>query len=73
MAGENDLMIAVLAIIIGTLAGIVWSLRILYSLDVKIANIEQHLFKIVSKVEREEEKIEKEEYAIEKAMKIKKK
>ncbi len=48
-----------LAIIIGTLAAIVYSLRILVSMERRIARIELHIEKVVDKVIREEIKIEK--------------
>jgi hypothetical protein len=48
-----------LAIIIGTLAAIVYSMRILVSMERRIARIELHIEKVVDKVIKEEIKIEK--------------
>ena len=48
-----------LAIIIGTLAAIVYSLRILVLMERRIARIEMHTERVVEKVIREEIKIEK--------------
>jgi hypothetical protein len=49
-----------LAIIIGTLAAIVYSLRILVSMERRIARIEMHIEKVVEKIIKEEIKIEHE-------------
>lgn len=48
-----------LAIIIGTLAAIVYSLRIMVLMERRIARIEGHIENVVTKVMREELKIEK--------------
>jgi hypothetical protein len=48
-----------LAIIIGTLAAIVYSLRILVLMERRIARIELHIERVVDKVMKEELKIEK--------------
>ncbi|MFH1642976.1 MAG: hypothetical protein ABIC04_08840 [Nanoarchaeota archaeon] len=48
-----------LAIIIGTLAAIVYSLRILVLLERRIARIEMHIERAVEKVMKEELRIEK--------------
>ena len=48
-----------LAIIIGTLAAIVYSLRILIILERRIANMEENIQKIGRKILREEKIIEK--------------
>ena len=64
----SNLEISLVAIMFGLLVGILWSLRILYGMDYRIARIEKHLFNIVKRLEKEEEKIEKEEDAIEKAV-----
>ncbi|MFH2028331.1 MAG: hypothetical protein ABIJ08_04295 [Nanoarchaeota archaeon] len=48
-----------LAIIIGTLAAIVYSLRILVLMERRIARIELHIERAVDKVMKEEVKIEK--------------
>lgn len=48
-----------LAIVIGTLAAIVYSLRIMVLMERRIARIETHIEGIVNKIVREELKIEK--------------
>ena len=48
-----------LAIIIGTLAAIVYSLRILVLMERRIARIEMHIERAVERVMKEELKIEK--------------
>ena len=47
-----------LAIIIGTLAAIVYSLRILVLMERRIARIEMHIEKVVDKIIKEEITIE---------------
>lgn len=49
----------ILAIVIGTLAAIVYSLRIMVLMERRIASIEGHIENVVSKIMREELKIEK--------------
>lgn len=58
MAAES-LNIVILAIILGTLAAIVYSLRILVLLEKRIARMDYHIEKIAMGVMREELKIEK--------------
>lgn len=48
-----------LAVIVGISMGIIWSLRILYLMERRVARIEEHLESLVSKVFREEMKIER--------------
>ncbi|MBI2135009.1 hypothetical protein HYU09_03385 [Candidatus Woesearchaeota archaeon] len=48
-----------LAVIVGTLAAIVYSLRVLVLMERRIARIEGHIESVVSKVMREEVKIER--------------
>jgi hypothetical protein len=67
----TDIEIVIVAVIIGTFAGLLWSIRVLYSLNLKIASIEQHLLKIVTRIEKEEKIIEAEERKIEKKLNIK--
>ena len=55
----------ILAIIIGTLAAIVYSLRILVLLERRIARMDMHIEKITKRVLREEEIIETEEKKLE--------
>jgi len=49
----------VLAVIIGTLAAIVYSLRVLVSMERRMARIEMHIENVVDKIIKEELKIEK--------------
>jgi len=53
-----DLSAVILAIIIGTLAAIVYSLRVLVLMERRVARIDQHLEMMVEKVVLEERKIE---------------
>ena len=55
MAGVDAV---ILAIIVGTLAAIVYSLRILVLLERRIARIDMHMEKIVESIFSEEKKIE---------------
>ena len=48
-----------LAVIVGTLGAIVYSLRVLVLMERRIARIEGHIENVVSKVMREEISIEK--------------
>ena len=48
-----------LAVIIGTLAAIVYSLRILVLMERRIARIEMHIERVVDKVIKEEIRIER--------------
>ena len=54
---EEVLFRITLAIIVGTLAAIVYSLRILVLMERRVARIEEHLDKIVHKVLKQETKI----------------
>jgi hypothetical protein len=56
----------VLAVIIGTLLAIVYSLRILVLMERRVARIDMHLEVLINKVILEEKKIESEEGSIEK-------
>ena len=55
----EDLGAVILAIIIGTLAAIVYSLRILILMERRMGNIEKHIEGLTEKVLKEEYKIEK--------------
>ncbi len=59
----------ILAIIIGTLAAIVYSLRILVLLERRIARIDTHIESLVNVLLKEEHTIEREERKIEKMLK----
>ena len=72
MATAMDIQGAILAIILGTLAGIVYSLRVLILVERRIARIDLNLEGITKRIleqelriEAEESKIEKEEELIE--------
>ncbi len=56
---EMDVLRLTLAVIIGTLAGIVYSLRVLFLIERRVARIEEHMDNIVHKVLSEELKIER--------------
>ena len=49
----------ILSVIIGTLAAIVYSLRVLVLMERRIARIESHIENVVNRVMKEELKIEK--------------
>ena len=57
MAGL-ELAEVILAVIIGTLAAIVYSLRILIMMERRVASMEQNIQKMTSRVLREEKVIE---------------
>ncbi len=59
----------ILAIIVGTLAAIVYSLRVLVLMERRMARIDENIENLVKKTLEEEYKIEKEEEIIEKAIK----
>ena len=48
-----------LAVIVGTLGAIVYSLRVLVLMERRIARIEEHIERVVGKVMQEEVRIEK--------------
>lgn len=48
-----------LAIVVGTLAAIVYSLRVLVLMERRVARIEMHIERLIDKVMKEEIKIEK--------------
>jgi hypothetical protein len=59
MVVEDTLLRIVLAVIIGTLAAIVYSLRVLVLMERRVARIEQHMDNLVHKTLTEESKIER--------------
>lgn len=59
MVLESDILRITLAVIIGTLAGIVYCLRVLFLIERRIARIEDHIDNIVHKVLKKEQKLEK--------------
>ena len=62
----------ILAIILGTLAGIVYSLRILVLVERRIARIDMHIEKLAQRILQEELKIEAAERKIQKQLKSRK-
>ncbi len=64
----GDLQTIILYVIFGTLAAIVYSLRILVLMERRIARIDENLFAITKRIALEEIKIEKEEKKIEKSL-----
>lgn len=56
---EEALIRITLAIIVGTLAAIVYSLRVLVLMEWRVARIEEHIEGLVGKVFREELKLER--------------
>lgn len=56
---EEALLRITLAVIIGTLAAIVYSLRVLVLMERRVARIEEHIDNIVHKVLKEELSIER--------------
>lgn len=61
----EQIMFLILAIIVGTLAAIVYALRVLVLMERRVARIDAHLEALVTQVLKEEESIEKEEEEIE--------
>ena len=55
----DKLLFVTLAVVIGTLAAIVYSLRILVLMERRIARIEMHIERVVDKVIKEEISIER--------------
>ncbi|PIN72510.1 hypothetical protein COV21_01960 [Candidatus Woesearchaeota archaeon CG10_big_fil_rev_8_21_14_0_10_45_5] len=62
----------ILAIVIGTLFAIVYSMRILVLLERRIARMDFNLMRLTEKLASEEKKIEKEEINIKKRIKKRK-
>lgn len=56
---EDTILRITLAVIVGTLAAIVYSLRILVLMERRVARIEEHLDKAVHRLLRGEERIER--------------
>ena len=54
-----DVKAITLAVIVGTLGAIVYSLRVLVLMERRIARIEEHIENVVGKVMQEEVRIEK--------------
>jgi len=54
-----ELAEVILAVIIGTLAAIVYSLRVLILMERRVANMEQNIQRLTSKVLKEEVTIER--------------
>lgn len=78
MATDGSILTVTLAIVIGTLAAIVYSLRILVLMERRISRIDKHIEMLAMNILRDEEKELTEEAKIErmlgmKAKKVKKK
>ena len=56
---NTQLLYIILAIIVGTLAAIVYSLRVLVLMERRIARIEGHIETVVGKIMQEELRIER--------------
>ncbi len=63
----------ILAVIIGTLAAIVYSLRVLVMLERRVANMEMHILKIANALVKEEKNIESQESRLLQALKRRRK
>ena len=59
MAVEDMVMRITLAVIVGTLAAIVYCIRVLILMERRVARIEEHLDNIAHKILSEEQAIEK--------------
>lgn len=59
MAAEDTLFRITLAIIVGTLGAIVYSLRVLVLMERRVAKIETHIDRVVQKVLKEEKSIKR--------------
>jgi uncharacterized membrane protein len=57
---DLDVQNLILAVIIGTLAAIVYSLRVLVLMERRIASIETHIERVIEKIMKEEIVIERE-------------
>lgn len=67
MAAQG-LEVVILAVILGTLLAIVYSLRVLVLMERRIARIDTHIESLVTQVLIEEQKIEEEESKIERML-----
>lgn len=65
----QGLEVVILAVILGTLFAIVYSLRVLVLMERRVARIDMHIESLVSQVLAEENKIENEELKIEHLLK----
>jgi hypothetical protein len=65
---QSPFIVVMLAIVIGVLAAVVYSLRILVLLERRIGRIDLHIERLVEKVAKEEIIIEKKEEEILKGM-----
>ena len=64
----GDIQMIILWVIVGTLAAIVYSLRILVLMERRIARIDDNLYAITRRIALEEVKIETEEKKIERSL-----
>lgn len=65
----QGLEVVILAIILGTLFAIVYSLRVLVLMERRISRIDMHIESLVTNILAEEHKIEQEELKIERMIK----
>ena len=65
----DSMGVAILGVIFGVLAAIIYSLRMLVIMERRIARMDSHIEIIAKKIAREEFKIEKQEAAILQALK----
>lgn len=63
---DIDIQRLILAVIVGTLAAIVYSLRVLVLMERRIASIEGHIERLIEKIMREEIVIEREVHGLKK-------
>jgi hypothetical protein len=68
----TDFTVVIMAIVIGTLFAIVYSLRILVLMERRVARIDKHIEMLAEKIIVEEKKIEREEDDIESKLKKRK-
>ena len=73
MFDDGSSLALILAVVVGTLAAIVYCLRILVLLERRIARIDTHIEALVKTVLKEELAIEQEEQKIEEKLGMKKK
>ena len=59
MAVEDMVLRVTLAVIVGTLAAIVYSIRVLILMERRVARIEEHLDNIAHRILKEQQVIEK--------------
>jgi hypothetical protein len=63
---DGTLDVVILAIIVGTLGAIVYSLKVLYALERRIARVDENIERITIRIAKEELKIEQAELRVQK-------